>query len=91
MRFAALAVLVLTACPPGTTVPPTVVDTGICVLATVSTDLLSGMPFPQAVEDAAVKCFGSASAANIASVQAIYSAHLAAETNEAAARDAGGQ
>ena len=68
----------ITACPPGATVPPTVVDTGACVLDVVSKDMLAGMAFPQAVEDAAIKCFGGASAENVAKVQSLWASHLAA-------------
>jgi hypothetical protein len=66
-------------CAPGTTVPPQVVDTGICILERVSEDLLAGLTIQVALEDAATRCLGSPTPANVAQVQAIWSAHLAAE------------
>jgi hypothetical protein len=86
----ALALVALCGCPPGTTVPPTVVDTGVCVLEVISTDLLAGQSFVAAVTDAELKCFGT-TGANSARVQALWVAHLAAEAKEQALRDAGGQ
>jgi len=60
------------------TVPPTVVDVGTCILDTVSKDLLSGMGYLQAIEDAAVKCLGGATPANVAQVESLWSAGKAA-------------
>lgn len=59
-------------------VPPTAIDTGVCVIDTVSKDLLAGMGLPQALEDAAIKCLGSATAANVTQVQNLWGSHLAA-------------
>jgi hypothetical protein len=73
----AIAVL-LSACPPGTPVPPVVIDVATCVLDVISKDLLAGQSIEVAVADAAVKCFGSASAANKQAVRDLWSAHTAA-------------
>jgi hypothetical protein len=88
---AVLGLRVLTGCGPNGTVnvPPTVIDTGVCIIDVVSKDLLAGDNIAVALADAAVRCLGGASAPNVAQAQALWSAHLAAEAREAAMKDGG--
>lgn len=78
MKFAAAILLALASCVGCTpsnspTVPPTVGNVGVCVFDTVSKDMLAGMSFPDAVVDAAIKCFGGNTPANIAQVENLWS------------------
>lgn len=74
----------ITACPPGSPPVGPIIDVATCVLDVVSKDLLAGMSIDVAIADAAVKCFGTASAANITQARTLWSAHLAAEARERA-------
>ena len=80
MKIAVLFPLLLLGCTPGgsPTIPPTVANVGQCVFDTVSKDMLSGMSFPAAVEDAAIKCLGSASPDNLTQVQNLWGSAKAA-------------
>jgi len=71
------------------TVPPTIVDTGSCILDVVGKDLLAGDSIEVAIADAATRCLGSASEDNKAQVRALWAAHLAAEVRERT--DGGGE
>lgn len=75
-------------------VPPQVVDTGICIVGVISVDLLEGIGLPAAEQDAASKCLSGGVAptpAQLAAVDKMWTAHLAAEDRErqAAAKDGG--
>lgn len=62
----------LTACAPGTTVPPVIVTDATCLAGWITVDLENGMALPAALADAATRCLGSASEANVARAQAEY-------------------
>ena len=68
----------LTACAPGTTVPPVIVTDATCLAGWITVDLENGMALPAALADAATRCLGSASAENVARAQAEYEKATAA-------------
>ncbi len=68
----------LTACAPGTTVPPVIVTDATCLAGWITVDLENGMGLPAALADAATRCLGSASAENVARAQAEYEKAMAA-------------
>ena len=68
----------LTACPPGTNVPPVIVTDATCLAGWITVDLENGMALPAALADAATRCLGSASAENVARAQAEYEKATAA-------------
>ena len=68
----------LTACAPGTNVPPVIVTDATCLAGWITVDLENGMALPAALADAATRCLGSASAENVARAQAEYEKATAA-------------
>jgi hypothetical protein len=69
---AGLCVRMLTACQPGTTVPPVVITDATCLVGWITVDLEHGMGLPAALADAATRCLGSASAENVARARSEY-------------------
>jgi hypothetical protein len=76
------SIVVASGCTPQGGISAPVANTASCLIDTISKDLLTGMSFTNALVDASIRCFGSASPANVAQASQIWAAHKAAEQRE---------
>jgi hypothetical protein len=53
-------------------IPPVAVNYEQCVFETVTSEVLAGVPYAKAFEDAATKCLGEATVSNVAQVKRLW-------------------
>jgi hypothetical protein len=76
------SIVAVSSCTPQGGVQAPIANTASCLIDTISKDLLAGMSLPSALEDATIRCLGSATPANVTAASQVWSSHKAAEQRE---------